>query len=193
MPTLTISKPVTISKPLTAGAGGGLLTGLLAIFLPLLQAFPQHVPASTESAAVYSGMAMVVTSVGGWLVAHGVIHVAQLKHDAAIAVADVPDLSRLAAQIEQTALQGDHVLKIVAPGLDGRIDELAQNYKRDIAGLAEQVASHVGLTVPEAEALAKKVYLEIANAFPAPTASAATPTSVTTTAPQAPAAPPAVA
>lgn len=56
--------PVDPHKQASAWAGGGVLAGLVTIFLPLLQAGPSHLTAGTVQTAVGAGAVLVLGSVG---------------------------------------------------------------------------------------------------------------------------------
>jgi hypothetical protein len=65
-------------KPAAVAASGGVLAGLVTIFLPLLQALPSGVTPGEVQTAVAGGVALIIASIGGYLVHHGVITKAEL-------------------------------------------------------------------------------------------------------------------
>jgi hypothetical protein len=151
--------------PAAAAASTGFIAGLITIFLPLLQAAPNHLSAGTVQTAVGAGVALCLGSLGGWLVHHGIITKAEMTSGISEVTAHLPQIEQaLAGQQQLGALfakaQADahaalaKVTEVEAklPGSAQVVDDLRVpviNIISDLLGDAQLITNKGALSVPK--------------------------------------------
>lgn len=157
--------PASASTTVTTATSGGLLGGLAILVTALIAGVTKTGFNLSDTIAALSGAGVSVGSLAS-LAFH---HSAALKHDAQLAVADVPDLTQLRSDVNDVLpviTDVNHLLHDVAPGLDQKITDTASTISADVRGLAAQVEASVGVTEPQVKAWARQALIELVGAVP---------------------------
>lgn len=120
-------------------AGGGVLSGLLVAFLPLLQALPGHVSAGTVQTAVAAGATVILGSLGY----HGVVTKAQTAKVSTFMTQSAPEVESAVAQFPAVQ-QAAHDASVLAATFETRVKALEAGSSPAIPALADAVLAEIG-------------------------------------------------
>jgi hypothetical protein len=131
-----------VHKPAAAAAGTGVLAGLAAIFLPLVQALPGHLPTGSAETAIGSGALLVVGSILGFLKHHELISTLEAQTASSFVTSHQAELEQL---IAQQPLVREAISKVGAVANDAKAKALEVEAKVPdgalLANAAEQAAA----------------------------------------------------
>lgn len=157
--------PATSASPVvTNTAVGGTLAGLLTLVAALVASVTKNGFSLGDALAALSGAGISVSG----LVTLALHHSAALRHDTAIAVAAVPDLTTLRSDVDAlkpVASDVKSLVEEVAPGLDSRIDVEAAKATAKIQAVASEVEAKLGITSEQATVISHKVITDVLTAL----------------------------
>jgi hypothetical protein len=137
-----------VSVPATAAAGGGVLAGLLTIFLPLLQDLPDKLTSAEVETAIAAGVVLILGSVWKWLDHQKWFTKFQLdfaaeekRIEADLKVQTAPEaVAKIRSDLDAGLSDVATLLHTVAPGfsmeltaLQAALDSLADKEAKDLA------------------------------------------------------------
>lgn len=157
--------PSSASTTVTTATSGGLIGGLLIVVTALIAGVTKTGFNLTDTLTALSGAGISVGSVASMAFHHS----AALKTDAQVAVAAVPDLTKLRSDVDTVLpVVGDvnGLLAEIAPGWAAKIDAAAAKTAIDVRGLAAQVEASVGVTPQQVKTLARQALIELVDAVP---------------------------
>lgn len=98
-PVAPATSPTSTKTPVAVATTGGFIAGILAIFLPLLQALPHHLSSGTVSSAVVAGAVMVLGSVGTFAAHHGLLTKAEITTGTTLIQQHLPEIQQAIAAL----------------------------------------------------------------------------------------------
>lgn len=157
-----VAAPTASTSPVVTGTSlGAVGAGALAILGALVASVTNNGFNLADAITALSG---ALFGAGG-LATMGLHHNAALQHDAALAVAAVPDLEALRSDVNNVLPVVNRLVGDVAPGLEAKITAVEAKAKSDISAIATQVEATTGVTAAQAKALAHQTITEVLTAL----------------------------